>query len=285
MAEGKARVRALLERHGLAPHKDRGQNFLFDPERAAALADSAGVAPDETVIEVGTGLGILTRALAERAARVVTVEVDAGLVRVLRAESLLPEGVELVHADARDTDLPALAAPGAPVRVVANLPYSVATPLLRRLIDWRTRLRGWSVLIQKELAGRMSASPGDPGYGSFAVLHALTTDVRRGLDLAPGCFYPVPRVVSTFVHVTPREPAPDAAELRRVEHWLRAAFGQRRKTVVRALAGTLDVSADAVRAALSACDLSPTARAEDIAPALWPALSHELDELAGEADP
>lgn len=276
MSDGVAEVRALLERHGLAAHRDRGQNFLCDPARAAALAESAGIGPDDTVIEVGTGLGILTRALAERARRVVTVEIDSGLVRALRAESLLPESVELIHADALSLDLPALVPEGGPLRLVANLPYSAATPLLRRLLDWRDVLRGWSVLVQKELARRMSAEPGQADYGSFAVLHALTTEVRRGLDLAPGSFYPVPQVVSTFVHVTPRSPAPDAEELRRVERVLRGAFGQRRKTLAKALKGTLGVEPALLRDWLASENLAPSARAQELPPEVWPRLAAHL---------
>ncbi len=128
-----AELRGLLDRHGLHLSRDLGQNFLTDAELADELARKAGAEAGDFVIEVGTGLGVLTRAIAARAARVRTVEIDAGLVRALRAEDLLPTNVELVHADAREVDLAAwareAAEAGAPVRVIANLPYSVATPL------------------------------------------------------------------------------------------------------------------------------------------------------------
>ena len=134
-----ATVRTLLERHGLAPRRDLGQNFLVDPDLARALVREAGVEPGCAVIEVGTGLGILTRALAEVAACVTSLEVDSGLVRLLEAEALLPEHVTLKHADVLATDLGALAAElgggGRPVHLVANLPYSVSSPVLRRILD------------------------------------------------------------------------------------------------------------------------------------------------------
>ncbi|MDX1650379.1 MAG: 16S rRNA (adenine(1518)-N(6)/adenine(1519)-N(6))-dimethyltransferase RsmA [Myxococcota bacterium] len=270
-------IRELLARHGLAAHRDRGQNFLHDARLAAKLARSAGVEPGDTVIEIGTGLGILTRALVDRGARVTTVEVDAGLVRALRAEFALPEEVELVHADAREVDLAArvAAAPG-PVRVVANLPYAVATPLLRRLLDLASGLAGWSVLVQREVARRMGAGPGTRDYGSLAVLHALVTRVRRGLDLHPRCFYPVPSVVSTFVHVTPRTGAPAPAELARIERVVRAAFGQRRKTLANALRGGLGLEAEPVARALESEGLPPDVRAETLAPAVWRGLAARL---------
>jgi 16S rRNA (adenine1518-N6/adenine1519-N6)-dimethyltransferase len=279
-------VRALLDRHGLAAHRDRGQNFLCDEALAAKLVRTAGVGPEDTVIEIGTGLGILTRALAARAARVVTVEVDAGLVRALRAEATLPANVELVHADALAVDLAAWVAkaPG-PVRVVANLPYSVATPLLRRLLDLRTGLASVSVLVQRELALRLTATTGSRDYGSFAVLHALTMEVRAGLDLHPRCFYPVPRVVSRFVHMTPRPDAPDDRAFRELERVVRGAFSHRRKTLANALrgSGVFTGKPAALAALLTRHGVDPRARAETVAPATWLALARELGAVAGEA--
>ena len=150
-------VRALLSAHGLRAHRDLGQNFLVDDQVAARLAELAGVGERDWVIEIGTGLGALTRALAARAARVVTLEIDSGLVRALRAERDLPDNVELIHGDALELDLASLVsdAPG-PVRLVANLPYNVSAPLLRRLLDLRERLGTTLVLVTHDaaLAGR-----------------------------------------------------------------------------------------------------------------------------------
>ena len=153
---------------------------------AARLVELAGVEAGETVIEIGAGLGMLTRALAARAARVVAIEIDAGLVRALRAERLLPDNVELLHADALAVDLAALAGGGGPARLVGNLPYSVASPLLRRLLDLRGVLTDWSVMLQREVAARVLAAEGSRDYGSLAVLHALTVRVEKCAELAPG---------------------------------------------------------------------------------------------------
>ena len=234
-----AEVRAFLERHGLKANRERGQNFLCDASLAAALVADAGVEPGDAVVEIGTGLGILTRALAERAARVVTLEVDAGLVRALREESVLPGNVELVHADALGDGLDrAVAGLGAPLRLVGNLPYSISGPLLRRLLDLRERLVDWSVMVQREVADRLVATAGSRDYGSLAVLHALTTESERVRSISPSCFFPRPQVRSAFLRIRPRAtPLLEPGELPEVERVVRAAFSQRRKTLVNALQG------------------------------------------------
>ena len=280
-------VRAFLRRHELLARRDLGQNFLCDEGLAARLAGLAGVEPGDTVIEIGTGLGLLTRALASQARRVVTLEVDAGLVRALRAEHTLPDGVELIHADVLRFDLAGLASGASgPVRVVANLPYSVSAPLLRRLLDLRHALVDWSVMLQREVADRLLAAPGSRAYSSLTVLHRLTVEIGKSLSLAPGCFYPLPKVRSTFLRMVPLADAPLAdGELDAVERVVRAAFSQRRKTLVNALRGAgLDPAPDPrdVEAALVRLGIDPRARAESLASRQLLDLARELTrEAAG----
>ncbi len=276
-----ATTREILARHGLAPSRDRGQNFLADAGVAAQLVDLAGVAPGDSVIEVGTGLGILTRALARRAERVLTIEVDAGLVRALETEALLPENAELRHADALALDWPALVRERAATRVVANLPYAISAPLLRVLLDLRGQLRDWSVMIQRDVAERLLAQPGSRSYSSLTVLHQLCVTLSRARDLAPSLFYPVPNVRSSFVRATPRADAPvGAEELARVEALVRAAFGQRRKTLANALrgAGWADPAA-----ACAQVGIDPRARAESLAPEAFVALARAFARAPGGA--
>jgi 16S rRNA (adenine1518-N6/adenine1519-N6)-dimethyltransferase len=260
-------VRAFLDRHGLAARRDLGQNFLVDASVAERLVMLAGVEPGEGVLEIGTGLGILTRALADRGARVWSVEVDAGLVRALRAESTLPPSVTLIHGDALAIDLQALALEAGPAaHVVANLPYSISAPLLRRLLDLREHLSDWSVMLHRDVAQRLLAMPGSRDYGSLAVLHHLTVTVEKGMDLSPQCFFPVPQVRSTFVRVRPLRPAPVAAEeLLGVEAFVRAAFSKRRKTLLNALRGSA-FETSAVEDALRRSDLPREVRAEQLEP-------------------
>lgn len=281
-------LRALLDRHGLHLSRDLGQNFLTDAAYADELVRLAGAQAGDFVIEVGTGLGVLTRALAARGARVRTVEIDSGLVRVLREEALLPAEVELVHADAREIDWRGwVEEREGPVRVIANLPYSVATPLMRGLLDLRDRLEDWSVMLQREVADRLVADCGDPAYGSFSVLHRLATDADVQARLAPGRFFPRPGVESSFVRVWPRPRSPlGPGDLERVERIARAAFSQRRKRVtngLRRISERLWVEASSAerRARLERIlvevGIDPGSRPERIEPDAWLALARRLE--------
>jgi len=207
--------------------------------------------------------------LAARAERVLTLEVDAGLVRALRAESCLPSNAELQHVDVLQADLAGLVASCTPpVRVVANLPYSISGPVLRRLLDLRECVVEWSVMLQREVATRLLANPGSRAYGSLSVLHRLTVEMSRALELSPGCFHPAPQVRSSFLCMRPLEtPLLAAGELPWVERVVRAAFAQRRKTLVNSLRGSdLDPepTAGQLAAALKSAGVEPRARAESL---------------------
>jgi 16S rRNA (adenine1518-N6/adenine1519-N6)-dimethyltransferase len=266
---GPSDIRAFLERHGLLARRDLGQNFLCNEGLAVRLVSLAGVEPGDSVVEIGTGLGLLTRALAARARHVVTLEVDAGLVRALRAERCLPGNVELLHADVLRSDLGQLVAGcEAPVRLVANLPYSISGPVLRRLLDLCDTLVDWSVMLQREVAGRLLAGPGTRAYGSLTVLHRLMVEVEKALTLEPQCFFPVPKVRSSFLRMRPlAKPLLVAEELSWVEPVVRAAFAQRRKTLVNALRGSAlepAPDAEAVVRVLDALGIDRRARAESL---------------------
>ena len=288
-----SRLRELLDEYGLRLSRDLGQNFLIDTDLADELARLAGTSAGDLVFEVGTGLGVLTRALAARAARVRSVEIDSGLVRVLRAESLLPDNVELIHADAREIDWQAwIDESDRPVRLIANLPYSVATPLLRTLLDLRDGLEDWSVMLQSEVAQRLVAEPGSRAYGSLTVLHRLVADVDTIATVSPGRFFPRPKVDSSFVRIWPRTDCPLLpGELVRVERLLRAAFSQRRKRVTNGLDRIgekrwpeLDKRArrERLESLLGSVGIDPGLRPERIEPEAWLALSRQFDaDLAG----
>ena len=283
-----SRLRELLDAHGLRLSRDLGQNFLIDADLADELARLAGASAGDLVFEVGTGLGVLTRALAARAARVRSVEIDSGLVRVLQTESLLPANVELIHADAREIDWQAwIDESEQPVRVVANLPYSVATPLLRTLLDLRDGLVDWSVMLQSEVARRLVAEPGSRTYGSLTVLHRLVADVDTIATVSPGRFFPRPKVDSSFVRIWPRANSPLLpGELVRVERLLRAAFSQRRKRITNGLGRLVEkrwpeldkrARRERLESLLASGGIDPGLRPERIEPEAWLALSRRFD--------
>jgi len=286
-------LRGLLDRHGLHLSRDLGQNFLTDAEMARDLARRAGASAGDFVIEVGTGLGVLTRAIAAEAAEVRTVEVDSGLVRALEAESLLPDNVALVHADAREVDFRAWIAEAREgdadraVRLIANLPYSVATPLLRTMLDLRGELADWSVMIQTEVAERLVASPGDRAYASLTVLHKLVADVDTVARVAPHHFFPQPKVDSSFVRVWPRANSPlQPGELEAVERLTRSAFTQRRKRITNGLSRIAERTwpdldradqREALEARLASVGIDSGLRPERVEPEAWLALARAFE--------
>ncbi len=280
-------VREFLARHGLTPNRDLGQNFLVDEQLVEKLVTSVGVGESDVVIEIGTGLGILTRSLAKRAQKVITLEIDAGLVRALRAEDALPSNVELLHADALAFDFEALLArvsKQGPVRIVANLPYSVSSPLLRRFLDLREKLVDWTVMLQSEVAERLIAEPNSRDYGSLTVLHQICVTTERMLDVPPPCFYPVPKIHSKVLRMTPRAEVHLAAGgLEEVERVVRAAFGQRRKMLPKALANGLGtrVSGEQILHALAEVGIERTLRAEAVSSEKFLALARVLAARKG----
>ncbi len=272
-------VRGQLDQYGLAPARRRGQNFLVDPEWAARIVSYAALQPGDAAIEVGPGLGMLTRALAARVGRIVALEIDAGLVRALR-EADLPAHVELRHADALDVDLRGLARELGPrVHVVANLPYAVSSPLLRWLLGAREGLVDWVVMVQSEVADRLLAAPGARDYGSLAALHQIATSVERVAELGGAHFHPVPRVSSAVIRITPLRPGPlGPAELDPFEVFLRTAFSVRRKTLANALRARW--SRDRVRALLREQGQDTRVRAEQLSPLALLQLFRSLGETS-----
>jgi 16S rRNA (adenine1518-N6/adenine1519-N6)-dimethyltransferase len=237
-------ARALLAAHGLRPKKSWGQNFLEDRRAIARIADAATLAPEDTALEIGAGLGALTRALGERAGRVIAVERDPDLVAVLQSEFPAGGAVRIVAMDALEIDFAALVADSAgpggarPPVVVGNLPYQITTPLLFRLL----RAAGQGLvaravlMVQKEVAERIVAGPGRKSYGRLSVMVQQAAEVNILFHVGAGAFLPPPQVTSTVFSLVPRArplaPVRDAGLFAAV---VRAAFGGRRKMLRRSL--------------------------------------------------
>lgn len=273
-------VRDVLERYGLAARKSLGQNFLVDRAALDRIVEAAALHPDDVVLEIGPGLGVLTRELAVRCRRVVAVELDRGFARWLRrlfAPDPAGARVQLVEGDALEVDLAALLAQGPPgvngsYKAVANLPYYITSPLLMRLLEEEHPFSLLVVMVQKEVAQRLIAAPGTKDYGALSVAVQLRADVDVVATVAPGAFYPPPAVDSAVVRLVLRpfpEPVEDPGLLRDA---VRAAFGQRRKTVrnawrrAAAWDGPADGLAGALDAALKAADVDGRRRGETLTP-------------------
>lgn len=261
-----ADVADLLERHGLAPRKQAGQNFVGDPNTVEAIVADVDIGPQDTVVEIGPGLGSLTLALADAAERVVAVEIDSGLVGALAEVVGDRDDVVVHHADAMESDLGALA--GGPFRLVANLPYNLATPMVFHALEDPAAIDAY-VMVQKEVGKRWAASPGDDLYAGVSVKLQLFADVEVRRSISRQVFTPIPRVDSVMVHLVRRHD---------LDPWLRevvdAAFAQRPKTLRNTLQAVADVAV--VEAALDDLGLAHTARAEELPPATFVDLAARL---------
>lgn len=268
-------VRALLDAHGLAPHKAFGQNFVVDPNTVRKVVRDAGVHPGDVVVEVGPGLGSLTLALLEAQARVVAVEIDSGMVRALDEVVGGDENVTVVHADALQVDYAALAGDGDAL-LVANLPYNTATPILMTALRSGvfTRLL---LMVQREAGERWTASVGDPLYGAVSVKVAALADAEIAARVSRKAFYPVPNVDSVTVRLVPHA-TPPAADVDGLFRLVEAGFAQRRKRLRNTLSG-IGHEPSQVEAALEAIGQSPGARAEELALAEWVALHVAVQDL------
>lgn len=264
---GGREVRRLLAVHGLHPSRQRGQNFVTDPNTVRRIVADAGVRSGDTVVEVGPGLGSLTLGLVQAGARVHAIEVDHGMTAAL-AQVLGPEllgtQVDLVVADAlevryRDVVGEARAA------MVANLPYNVATPVLLTALREGV-LTGYHLMVQREVGQRWVAGPGDPSYGAVSVKIALLARAGIVRSVSRQAFFPVPNVESVTVTVTPHDRRPD--DVGKIMDLVDAGFAQRRKLLRNALAVAGRVPAD-VDVLLAAAELAPTCRAEELGVDDW----------------
>ena len=271
-------TRALLEAYGLATKHSLGQNFLVNDHVIEKIMGLAELAPDERVLEVGPGIGTLTLALLSEAGRVVSVEMDRELEPVLSAHAAAHPTFAYLMGDALrvPAEKIAEAAGGEPTALVSNLPYNVAATIILAFFQTMPALRRAVVMVQAEVADRICAGPGSRTYGAYTAKLALLGRVTGRFEVGPGNFMPPPHVNSAVVRID-RAPmvAPELVEP--VSAVIDAAFAQRRKTIRNSMSAT-GYDRGALDAAFAACGISPTCRAETLAPEdfvrLCEALSH-----------
>ena len=275
MQGGERSPRELLQRYGLRPKQSWGQNFLADERVLEQIASAAALRPGEPVVELGPGLGHLTRRLLARDARVIAVERDRDMVRVL--EDLALPNLTVVAANAATVDF-AQVAGGGPVTVVGNLPYHLTSPILFRVLEQRDAVLRAVFTLQQEVVTRLAAPPGNRDYGLLSVLLGLWFRVEELFSVPAHLFYPPPKVDSAVVRLTrldsPRAPV---ASPERFIQLVKAGFAQRRKTLFNSLKAHADLgSPEALRAALEHAGIDPGRRAETLSPEEFAALERAL---------
>lgn len=262
-------IRDLADAAGIRPSKQRGQNFVMDPNTVRTIVGRARVEPGQAVLEVGPGLGSLTLGLLEAGADVAAVELDRGLAELLpltlRARGVEEDRFRLLHDDALQvTELPALPRAGEPTALVANLPYNVATPILLTMLERFDSLRTALVMVQSEVVDRLIAGPGSRTYGGPSVKLAWYGRAVHAGKISRQIFWPVPNVDSALVELVRHEqPLGTAEEREAVFTIIDAAFAQRRKTLRAALAGWAG-SAPRSEQILRAAGIDPGARGETL---------------------
>ncbi len=276
-------LQALLRRHGFRFSRSMGQNFLVEPQVPVRIAEASGADQTCAVLEIGPGVGPLTVQLAQRAGKVVAVELDRSLLPVL-AETLSGiENTEVIPGDAMKLDLGALISDKfssfTPI-VCANLPYQITTPVMTRLLESRL-FASVTVMIQREVARRVCAQPGTADYGAFTVFCQYHARCDYRFEVGPECFFPAPKVTSAVVTLTP-QPRPecvhDEAAFFQV---VRAAFAQRRKTLFNCLAAAYGQRLDkeALRAVIQNCGLPADIRGERLGVPEFAALADALAHI------
>ncbi len=268
---------ALCRTHGIATRKRLGQNFLVDANVLAKILAAADLTVDDLVLEIGAGLGTLTRVLAGRAGRVIAIEKDPRCFAALTGTTQELANVERLMADALAVDLRSLAEGAHRIKVVANLPYNLSKPVLQRLFDLRDRVERAVLMLQQEVALRLIAQPGSKDYGPLAIAAQLFADTRVVATVSPNSFFPPPRVRSTLVRLdflsVPRLTFADEAWYFQV---VNAALRERRKTLANALASRLKLKREQISRGLTTAGLDGTRRGETLSPAEFGALATAL---------
>ncbi len=273
-------LKTLLTRHGFHFSKAMGQNFLISAWVPERIAEESGVDERTGVLEVGPGVGCLTRELSERAGKVLAVELDQRLQPVLSETLAGCENTEVLFGDVLKQNLPQLVEetfPGLRPAVCANLPYNVTSPLLTAFLEAGC-FDTVTVMVQREVAHRLCAKPGTADYGAFTIFTQWHAEPEILFDVSPGCFLPAPKVTSSVVHLKARKVPPVAVKSeKRFFQVVRAAFNQRRKTLVNALsAGLSDVTKEQAAEAIAACGFDERIRGEALSIEQFAAISDQL---------
>lgn len=262
-----ARTKEVLAKYNMSAKKKFGQNFLIDSHVLEGIVEAAGVTEDDLVLEIGPGIGSLTQYLAEAAGKVIAVEIDKTLLPVLADTLSEYNNVTVINEDILKVDLDEIVSEngGRPIKVVANLPYYITTPIIMKLFESRARIESITVMVQKEVADRMAAGPGGKDYGSLSLAVGYYAKAVTVMDVPPSSFIPQPNVGSAVVNLSRyTEPRVKVQDEKRLFEIVRTAFNQRRKTLSNSLSNnpSLGVSRQEVTDGLVKMGVDEKARGE-----------------------
>lgn len=275
---------AVLQRYNFNFQKKFGQNFLIDGHVIEKIIAAAGIGKEDVVLEIGPGIGTLTQRLCEAAGDVVAVEIDRNLIPILTGDTCKDyANLQIVSGDIMKTDIPELLKPFGkrPVKVVANLPYYITTPILMKLLEDRLPIESITVMVQKEVAERMETGPGTKDYGALSLAVQYYSEPYLAANVPANCFMPRPNVGSAVIRLTIHEEPPvNVKDEKHMFALIRASFNQRRKTLVNGIgnAAELPYSKEQVAAALTKLGMSETVRGEALTLSEFAALSDALQE-------
>ncbi|MCI8466342.1 MAG: 16S rRNA (adenine(1518)-N(6)/adenine(1519)-N(6))-dimethyltransferase RsmA [Lachnospiraceae bacterium] len=280
----------IIQRHAFVFQKKFGQNFLIDTHVLGKIIRAAGITERDFVLEIGPGIGTMTQYLAEAAGHVCAVEIDRNLIPILE-ETLADYGnVSVLNEDILKVDVAALAREkngGRPIKVVANLPYYITTPIIMGLFENHVPVESITVMVQKEVADRMKSGPGSKDYGALSLAVQYYAETYLVANVPPNCFMPRPKVGSAVIRLTcHREPPVKVKDERLLFGLIRASFNQRRKTLQNSLSHSpeLSVTKEEIAAALEELGLSPTVRGEALTLEQFAGLADRLTDKKGLAD-
>ena len=258
----------VLQKYNFSFQKKFGQNFLIDPHVLDKIIAAAEITKDDFVLEIGPGIGTLTQYLAEAAREVVAVEIDSTLIPILEDTLSAYDNVSVINEDVLKVDLRKLAEErnsGKPIKVVANLPYYITTPIIMSLFESHVPLKSLTVMVQKEVALRMQAGPGTKDYGALSLAVQYYASPYLAANVPPNCFMPRPNVGSAVIRLTRFEETPvQVKDEKLLFRLIRASFNQRRKTLQNGLVNSqeLDFTKEQVAAAIATLGVSPSVRGE-----------------------
>lgn len=278
------RCETVLRKFGFSFRKKFGQNFLIDSDVLEGIVDAAAVDEEDVVLEIGPGIGSLTQYLASRARRVISVEIDRALLPILDYTLADWDNVRIINNDILKTDIRAIAGEengGRPLKVIANLPYYITTPIIMKLFENGAPISSVTVMVQKEVADRLAAKPGSKAYGAITLAVQYYASVEPVIEVGPESFIPAPKVSSAVIRLNRYEEKPvTAAHEDILFKLIRGSFNQRRKTFVNGAANFegLSYTKDDIRAALAHAGLPESIRGEAMSLAEFAAVADYLGE-------